>query len=49
MSLMLILAEEIGCVLPSCIDTDLDATPPLLPAGLLTPKVLFSVSLLCHS
>ncbi|KAF2555075.1 hypothetical protein F2Q68_00017642 [Brassica cretica] len=33
------LHEEIGCLLPRCINTDLDATPTLLSAGLLTPKV----------
>ncbi|KAG2271871.1 hypothetical protein Bca52824_066426 [Brassica carinata] len=36
---MLMLVEEIGCLLPRCINTDLDATPTLLSAGLLTPKV----------
>ncbi|WZZ62075.1 hypothetical protein YC2023_062182 [Brassica napus] len=36
---MLMLVEEIGCLLPRCINTDLDATPTLLSAGLLTPKI----------
>ncbi|CAH2043699.1 unnamed protein product [Thlaspi arvense] len=32
------LHEEIGCILSRHINTDLDATPALLSAGLLTPK-----------
>ncbi|VVB17862.1 unnamed protein product [Arabis nemorensis] len=40
---MLIRAEELGCLLPCHINTDLDATPALLSAGLLTPKVSFKL------
>ena len=36
---MLTPAEEIGCLLPRDINTNLDASPTLLSAGLLTPKV----------